>query len=60
MIAIVAMVLVASVVMSSLVSTALAEPTNPKKETTCHSNSEKDHTQTTGTPSVSAHVLHQG
>ena len=64
-IAIIAMVLVTSVVVtivaSSSVSVALAQPTNPKKVTTCHQTSSgKDNTQTTGAPAVAAHVRNQG
>jgi hypothetical protein len=53
----VAMVLVSLVVASSLVSTALAKQA---KVTTCHQNSENDHSQTTAAPSVDAHVRNQG
>jgi hypothetical protein len=42
---------------SNLVSTALAAQA---KVTTCHQNSENGHTQTTGAPSVAAHVRNQG
>jgi hypothetical protein len=48
---------------SSLVSTALAQTTNPKKVTICHiqpGNPDNRETITTGAPSVAAHVREHG